>query len=322
AADRPALPAVAAVGHRVVHAAEAFSGSVRIDPAVMQALEECSDLAPLHNPPNLAGIRACLEALPGLPQVAVFDNAVHHTLPPEAYLYALPRDCYETGRVRRYGFHGVAFRSMRETVERLTGQPATAQRIVFLMLGSGCTANALRYGESIAVSTGFTPLEGLLQSTRCGDLDPGVVLELLRRGHSAAELNTLFNRQSGLLGVSGLSPDMRDLEAAGTPAAEAALDLFVHRLVKYVGAYTADLGGLDTLAFGGGIGQHAPEVRERLCRQLRHLGLELDPAANAALPRGASALLQTAASRVQVAVCAVDEELVIARDTYALVSSS
>jgi len=313
------LTEIDAVGHRVVHAGEAFSGSVPASAEVMAALDACCDLAPLHNPANLAGIRACAEALPGTPQVCVFDNALHHSLPPEAYLYGLPRSFYTEHRVRRYGFHGVALRSIVEQVEQHVGRPSSQLRIVSLMLGSGCTANALDHGRSVAVSTGFTPLEGLVQSTRCGDLDPAAVLYLLRAGHSPGDLSNLFNRQSGLKGVSGFSNDMRDLKASAEPRAKLAIDLFLHRAVRYLGAYVADMGGLDVLAFGGGIGQHNADLRARLCAHLSHLGLKLDHDANERAIRGRDGLVSAPESKVAVVVASVDEELVIARDTRQVV---
>lgn len=314
-----ALPAVDIVGHRVVNAGEAFTGSVPAEPEVLAALEACSDLAPLHNPPNLAGIRACQAALPALPQVCVFDNTLHHTLPPEVYLYGLPRSFHEQHRVRRYGFHGVAFRAMLSQVVHHTGRAAEELRVVQLMLGSGCTANAMDRGRSIAVSTGLTPLEGLVQSTRCGDLDPGVVLHLLRCGKTPAELNALFNRQSGMFGLSGVSADMRDIKSAGTDQAAQSIDVFIHRLVKYVGGYTADLGGLDVLAFGGGIGENEAFIRERVCRPLAHLGIHLDPERNQVCVRGVSGIVSTPDSPVTVVVTEVDEEKVIAQDAYDVV---
>jgi acetate kinase len=316
------LARVDAVGHRVVHAGEAFTGSVPVCDAVLAALEACCDLAPLHNPPNIAGIRACLEALPGVPQVCVFDNALHLSLPPEAYLYALPPRFYHEHRVRHYGFHGVAFRSMAEQVELVLGRPAAELRLVSLMLGSGCTANALNHGRSVAISTGFTPLEGLVQSTRCGDLDAGAVLALLRAGQSAAQLNDLFNRQSGLKGLSGVGPDMRDIEAADTPQARLALDIFVHRLIKYVGSYAADMDGLDVLAFGGGIGQNAAACRAAVCDPLAHLGIVLDAERNQATCRGRFGVISADEAPVKVVVVNVDEELVIARDTQAVVAAA
>lgn len=305
-----------AVGHRVVHAGEAFTGSVPVTAEVLDALEACSDLAPLHNPPNLNGIRACLQELPEVPAVCVFDNALHHTLAPEVWHYALPQRHYRQDRIRRYGFHGVAIRSIAGRVEALVGRPLSELRIVSLMLGSGCTANALKYGESISVSTGFTPLEGLVQSTRCGDLDPGIVLYLLRHGYSAPELNDLLNRHAGLLGVSGISPDMRDLEADRSERSNLALDLFMHRATKYVGGYTADLGGLDVLAFGGGVGQNGDEARERICAPLGHLGIQLEPELNRRCIRGVEGIISTDDSPVKVVVASVDEELVIAQDTF------
>jgi len=309
------------VGHRVVHAGEAYTGSVPVTDEVLAALEACSDLAPLHNPPNLAGIRACLEAMPGVPQVCVFDNAIHHTLGPERFLYGLPRRYYDHHRVRRYGFHGVAIRSILAEFERLSGVDPAELRVLCLMLGSGCTACGMRYGQSVAVSTGFTPLEGLVQSTRCGDLDPGVVLALLRSGRTPSELNTWFNRSCGLLGLSGVSADMRDIEQAGTAQAEAALALFWHRLKKTAGAYVATMGGVDAIAFGGGIGQNSPETRQALADAFGHLGARLDPAANAACVRGRDGLVSAPDSAITIAVTAVDEERIIAGDSYTVAMS-
>lgn len=318
-AGLPPLPPIEAVGHRVVHAGEAYTGSVPVTNDVLAALDACSDLAPLHNPPNLAGIRACRQALPDVPMVCVFDNALHHTLAPEVWLYGLPRSYYERDRIRRYGFHGVAFRSILGRVEALLEQPAAGLRVVSLMLGSGCTANAWDRGRSVAVSTGFTPLEGLVQSTRCGDLDPGIVLALLRAGWSPADLGDLFNRESGLKGLSGIGPDMRDIETCDDDRARLAIDVFVHRAVLYVGGYAADLGGLDVLAFGGGIGQNAAHIRERVCTPLEPLGVRLDPTRNATCVRGAEGIISAPESAIAVVVAAVDEERVIAEDTYHVV---
>ncbi|MBI2299757.1 MAG: acetate/propionate family kinase [Armatimonadetes bacterium] len=309
-----------AVGHRVVHAAEAFTGSVPVTPAVLEALETFSHLAPLHNPPNLAGIRACLAVLPGVPMVCVFDNALHHTLAEEVWLCGLPRRLYTDERIRRYGFHGVAFRSIFDRVTRLLGRPLTELRVVSLMLGSGCTANAFDRGRSVSISTGFTPPEGLVQSTRCGDLDAGCVVAMLRAGWPPARVGDLLNRESGLKGVSQVGPDARDIEEADTPSARLAEAAFVHRAVQYVGGYTADMGGLDVLAFGGGIGQNAPAMRAAIGARMSHLGLRLDAAANAACVTGAEGIVSAADSRVAVVVTAVDEEWVIARDTYEVVT--
>lgn len=308
------------VGHRVVHAGELFTGSVPVTDEVIAALESCSDLAPLHNPPNLAGIRAAREAMPELPQVAVFDNALHHTLAPEVWLYGLPRRLHREHRIRRYGFHGVAFRSIVAEVERVLGRSRDELRIVSLMLGSGCTANAMDRGRSVSISTGFTPLEGLVQSTRSGDVDPGAVLALLRDGLTPGEVNDVLNRSSGLVGVSGLSPDMRDIEATDTPEARLAEDLFVHRAVQYVGGYAAELGGIDVLSFGGGIGENGDALRERICGAFGHLGLQLDPARNRSVQRGCSTLISAAESRVAVIVAAVDEERIIAEDSATVVT--
>jgi len=318
-----ALSEIDAVGHRVVHAGERYTGSVRVTDDVIDALRACSDLAPLHNPPNLAGIEACRKLMPETPMVCVFDNALHHTLSPSAYLYALPYELYEQYGVRRYGFHGIAFRSATEEAGQLLGKPLEELRILTLMLGSGCTANAMKYGRSVAVSTGFTPLPGLVQATRCGDLDPAVVLYLMEKeGLSPAEMNDLLNRRSGLLGISGVSSDLRDIQAAadeGHERAQLAIDVFVHRCRKYVGAYAAVMGGLDVLVFAGGIGANAPRIRARICAGLEFLGLALDEDRNELLVgEEAHGFLSPEGARVPVVVVQVNEELIIARDTVAV----
>lgn len=309
------LADIEAVGHRVVHGGEEFSGSLPATPAVIDALEAHAHLAPLHNPPNLAGIRACAEALPDARQVCIFDTGLHHSLDPEVYLYVLPYELYTQHKVRRYGFHGIAMRSLAEQAELVLGRPREELRLVNLMLGSGTTANALAYGRSVAISTGLTPLEGLIQSTRCGDLDPGIVLYLLRRGYTPAQLAQLFNRRSGLLGISGLSLDVRDLKENDGPAARLALDLLAYSVSRYVGAYAADMAGLDVLTLGGGIAQHNPDLRAAVCTPLRHLGVEVDAATNDQADPRVSQLISTPESRVAVVLAAVDEELVMARDT-------
>lgn len=311
-----------AVGHRVVHAGERYTGSVVVTEDVIAALEECIELAPLHNPPNLAGIYACRERLPRTPMVCVFDNALHVTLPTGARFYGLPYEFYERYGIRRYGFHGIAFRSILEQVEQWVGRPLKELKVVSLMLGSGSTANAMRYGQSVEVSTGFTPLEGLLQSTRSGDVDPAVVAYLMERENlTPKEMADLLNRRSGLLGLSGVSSDLRDIQQAaaqGNPRAQLALEVYVHRCKKYIGAYAAVMGGIDVLAFGGGIGENAWEIRARICAGLEFLGLRLDPERNRECV-GKAGWISTEDSPVPVLVAKVDEEWVIARDTYLLV---
>ncbi len=316
------LDEIYAVGHRVVHGGNRYRESVQIDDEVIAALHEFAELAPLHNPANLAGIEACRVALPGVPQVAVFDSAFHQRLPPSAREYALPRELIQQHGLRRYGFHGIAFRWATERAEALLGQSLRELKLVTLMLGSGCTANALLFGESVEVSTGFTPLEGLMQSTRSGDVDVAMILWLMEReGLSPAQMSELLYRRSGWSGRSGLGPDLRETIAAarnGNREAQLALDTFVHRCRKYVGAYAATMGGLHALIFTGGIGEKSPLVRRRICADFEFLGLRLDEAANE--PPGEDRLISAPGSRVRVAVVVMNEELVIARDTTRLLS--
>lgn len=307
-----------AVGHRVVHGATSYTGSVLIDEDVIAALQENIPLAPLHNPPNLAGIEAARQLFPDLPQVAVFDTGYHGTLPPHAYTYALPRELAAKWRIRRYGFHGIAFRSITRQAADLLGKEPEELRIVSLMLGSGTTANASLYGKSVDVSTGLTPLEGLVQSTRSGDLDPALVLYLQREaGYTVEELDRLLNKESGWLGISGISADLRDIEEAaqaGNPDAQLALDTFTYRTRKYVGAYSAAMGGIDLLAFSGGVGENSPLVRQKICQGLEFLGICLDPELN----RQGKGIISC--GKVPVAVVSANEEEIIAQDTYNLVS--
>jgi len=313
---------IEAVGHRVVHAGEKFTGSVRVTPQVVAALEECSELAPLHNPPNLAGIAVAQRLLPKAVHVAVFDNALHHGLEPAVYTYALPLEYYRKYRVRRYGFHGVAFRSAYERARHLLGRNLDRLRVITLMLGSGCTANARLKGRSVEVSTGFTPLEGLVQSTRSGDVDPAAVLYLMERERlSPAQASDMLNKRSGLLGISEVSADLRDIQVAAQarPSARLALKVFVHRARKYLGGYAAVLGGLDVLIFAGGIGERAADLRWAICERMAYMGLRLSRAANAAAV-GKEAVISAPSSKVAVVVVRVDEERVIARDCYQIVA--
>ncbi len=312
------LGELGAVGHRVVHGATSFTGSVLVDDDVIAALRENIPLAPLHNPPNLAGIEASRKLFGDLPQVAVFDTGYHGTLPPQAYTYALPQELAKKWRIRRYGFHGIAFRSITSQAAELLGKKPEDLKIVSLMLGSGTTANASLYGKSTDVSTGLTPLEGLVQSTRSGDLDPALVLYLMREaGYTADQLDRILNRESGWLGISGISADLREVDKAakaGHEAAKLALATFVYRTRKYIGAYAAAMGGIDLLAFSGGVGEHSSSVRDEVCRGLDFLGISLDPALNqegeGIISRGS----------VPVVVVSANEEEIIAQDTYNLVS--
>ncbi|HEX6885206.1 MAG TPA: acetate kinase [Planctomycetota bacterium] len=316
---------VHAVGHRVVHGGEHFSASVRIDAAVLAAIEECIELAPLHNPANLKGIRAARALLgEGVPDVAVFDTAFHASLPEVAYLYGIPYSYYRRFKLRRYGFHGTSHRYVTYRYARLCGIPEERANLVTLHLGNGCSACAVRGGRSLDTSMGFTPLEGLLMGTRSGDVDPSV-LEFLcaKEGLSPHEVLAVLNRQSGLLGVSGLTADMRDLLAEEAEhqdrRAHLAIELFCQRVKKYVGAYLAELGGAEAVVFAGGIGENAPSVRARICAGLEWLGLELDEARNAALVGGRAGPITRDGSRLAAWVVPTDEELLIARDTVRVV---
>jgi acetate kinase len=281
-----------AVGHRVVHGGERFVRSVRIDDAVLKGIEDTIDLAPLHNPANLRGIRAASAVLgPAIPQVAVFDTAFHHTLPERSYLYAIPYQYYRRYKVRRYGFHGTSHRYVAHRYRQLTGTARDATRLVTLHLGNGCSACAISGGNSVDTSMGFTPLEGLVMGTRSGDVDPAILDYLAsKEGLSLAEVEGLLNKQSGLLGISGLTNDMRELLAEAEEhddrRARLAIEIFCYRVRKYVGAYLAGMGGADAVVFAGGIGENAPAVRAAVCEGLEWLGLSLDRGRNDATRGG------------------------------------
>jgi acetate kinase len=319
---------VHAVGHRVVHGGEHFQTSARIDAAVLAAIEECVELAPLHNPANLKGIRAARAILgEGVPDVAVFDTAFHASLPEVAYLYGIPYQYYRRFKLRRYGFHGTSHRYVAYRYRKLRGLPREKVDIVTLHLGNGCSACAIRAGRSLDTSMGFTPLEGLLMGTRSGDVDPSVLEYLCEKeGISLQEVTAILNRQSGLLGVSGLTADMRDLLAEEAEhedrRARLAIDMFCHRVRKYVGAYLAAMGGAESIVFAGGIGENAPEVRKRICDGLAWLGLELDAERNAATTGGRAGPISREGSRLAAWVIPTDEELLIARDTVRVVKGT
>jgi acetate kinase len=310
-----------AVGHRIVHGGERLTRSTLVTDEVIGQIEDCIDLAPLHNPANLKGVYAARELLgAGVPQAVVFDTSFHSTMPEVAYLYAIPYSLYVRHRIRRYGFHGTSHRYVAYRYRKLTGRTPEDTRIVTLHLGNGCSACAIVKGESVETSMGLTPLEGLVMGTRSGDLDPSV-LELLhhKEGLSFQEIDTLLNKQSGLLGVSGLTNDMRELlaeaEAHQDRRARLAVDLFVHRVRHYLGAYVAQMNGADAIVFTGGIGENAPEIRARICADLDVFGIALDPAKNAALVGGGEGDAASEGSRVRVFVIPTNEELLIARDT-------
>lgn len=312
---------VHAVGHRVVHGGEQFRHSVLITDEVLRGIEECIDLAPLHNPANIKGITAAREAFgAGLPQAAVFDTAFHQTLPEHAYLYALPYQLYRRHRIRRYGFHGTSHRYVAYRYRQLQGIPREQTNVITLHLGNGCSAAAIRAGDSVDTSMGLTPLEGLVMGTRSGDIDPAIVDFLAaKEGLSAPEVETLLNKQSGLIGISGLTNDMRELVAEAEEhndrRARLAIDTFCYRARKYIGAYLAAMGGADAVIFTGGIGENSVKVRALICAGLEWMGLELDAERNAQHTGGREGLISRDGSRLAAFVIPTDEELLIARDT-------
>ncbi|HVB30742.1 MAG TPA: acetate kinase [Gemmatimonadaceae bacterium] len=324
--DIDTVASIEAVGHRVAHGGERFRLSVRIDDEVQRAIEDTIDLAPLHNPSNLKGIAAARAVLgAGIPQVAVFDTAFHHTLPERAHLYAIPYQLYRRHRVRRYGFHGTSYRYVSWRYRQLTGRTREQTRIIALHLGNGCSACAINAGDSIDTSMGFTPLEGLMMGTRSGDLDPAILDYIAgKEGLTLSEVEGLLNKQSGLLGISGLTNDMRELLAEASEhddrRAKLAIDLFCYRVRKYIGAYLAALGGAEAIVFAGGIGENAATVRAQICDGLAWLGVVLDADRNAATVHGAEGRISAPDSRVEVWVIPTDEELLIARDTVRVVS--
>lgn len=322
------LAEVHAVGHRLVHGGEKLTRSAVIDKAVIEQIEDCIDLAPLHNPANLKGIYAARELFgAGVPQVAVFDTSFHSTMPDTSYLYALPYQLYVRHRVRRYGFHGTSHRYVAYRYRQLTGKTKEDTHVITLHLGNGCSACAIKGGASLDTSMGMTPLEGLVMGTRAGDLDASV-LEYLhhKEGLDFAELDTLLNKRSGLLGLSGLTNDMRDLLAEeGTHQdrrARLAIDIFCLRVRKYIGAYLARMNGADALVFTGGIGENSSELRQRICAEMDFLGIALDESRNQALLPGQEGAIGADGSRVQVFVIPTNEELLIARDTVRCVENA
>ena len=319
------LDEIEAVGHRVVHGGEQFTHSVLIDDGVLRGIEETIDLAPLHNPHNLKGIQAARLALgPKIPQVAVFDTSFHATLPEHAYLYAIPYSLYRRHKVRRYGFHGTSHRYVAYRYRKLTGASREATRLITLHLGNGCSACAIAGGDSVDTSMGFTPLEGLVMGTRSGDLDPAI-LEFIsvKEGLTISEVDTLLNKQSGLLGVSGLTHDMRDLLAEEREhedrRARLAIEIFCYRVRKYIGGYLAAMGGADAVVFAGGIGENSAEIRGRIVAGMEWAGLSLDPLANDRTVNGAEGRISSEGGGLQAWVIPTDEELLIARDTARLV---
>jgi acetate kinase len=316
---------IGAAGHRVVHGGERFVRSVAIDDAVLRGIEETVELAPLHNPANLRGIQAVRAVLgPGVPQVAVFDTAFHHTLPDHAFLYAIPYSLYRRHRVRRYGFHGTSHRYVAYRWRRLTGRPREGSRLVTLHLGNGCSACAIRDGSSVDTSMGFTPLEGLVMGTRSGDLDPAILdYVAAKEGLSLAEMETLLNKQSGLLGISGLTNDMRELLAEADEhddrRARLAVEIFCYRARKYLGSYLAALGGADAVVFAGGVGENAATVRAKILEGMEWAGIRVEAAANERHVGGREGRISPDGAGPEVWVIPTDEELLIARDTFRVV---
>lgn len=316
------LEEIGAVGHRVVHGGEKISESVAVDEEVIEAIEENATLAPLHNPPNLTGLRAATERLPGRLQVAVFDTAFHQSMPAAAYLYALPYELYRRHHIRRYGFHGTSHRYVAERAADMLGRPRAECNLITIHLGNGCSAAAVRQGRSVDTSMGLTPLEGLVMGTRCGDIDPSLpFLFTDMLGMSPQEVYDMLNRRSGLAGLSGVSNDMREIietaESGGQEAERArhALDVFCYRIKKYIGAYAAVLGELHAVVFTAGIGENCPPVRRRACEGLETMGIRLDDARNESTV-GREGDISAEDSRVRVLVVPTDEELKIASDTY------
>ena len=316
------LDEINAVGHRVVHGGEKFASSVVIDDEVLKAIEECNDLAPLHNPANLIGINACRELMPGVPMVAVFDTAFHQTMPSKAYMYGLPYEYYEKYKVRRYGFHGTSHSFVSKRVAELVGKAYDETKTIVCHLGNGASICAVENGKSVDTSMGLTPLEGLVMGTRSGDIDPAIMEFLAKKENlDIAGLMNVLNKKSGVYGLSNnLSSDFRDLSEAaadGNEIAELALDVFAYRVAKYVGSYTAAMNGVDNIVFTAGIGENSAIVRTMVCKYLGYLGIEIDEELNG--KRGQEIIISTPESKVKVLVVPTNEELAIARETVAMV---
>ncbi|MEI7811922.1 MAG: acetate kinase [Ignavibacteria bacterium] len=312
-----------AVGHRVVHGGETFSDSVLISEGVLQVLMDNIELAPLHNPPNIKGIEAVIKHLPGTAQVAVFDTAFHSKMPAHAYIYGIPYELYKKYKIRRYGFHGTSHLFVSQRASVLLGRPLEELKLITCHLGNGCSVAAIDHGYSVDTSMGFTPLEGLLMGTRGGDMDPSLILYVMgKEGLSLNEANTLMNKHSGLVGISGESSDMREIENVandGNKKARLAFDVFNYRIKKYIGAYIAAMGGLDALVFTGGIGENSIAVRKAVCYNMDYLGISLDEALSDSRPDG-EVLISKPESRVKVFKIPTNEELVIALDTEKIVA--
>ena len=314
------LGEIGAVGHRLVHGGEKFAASVIINDEVIAEVEACNDLAPLHNPANLIGVRACQQIMPDVPMVGVFDTAFHQTMPPKAYLYGIPHQYYEEHKVRRYGFHGTSHNYVSQRVHHLAELDPDNSRVIVCHLGNGASVTAVKNGKSVDTSMGLTPLEGLIMGTRSGDLDPGVIEYIAKKEHmTLEEVLKVLNKESGVLGLSGVSSDFRDLTEAmeqGNEQAAVAVEAFCYRVAKHIGAYTAALNGVDAIVFTAGIGENAAHIRSMICDYLGFLGITIDEEKNAV--RGKETEISTPDSKVSVFVIPTNEELAIARETAAL----
>ena len=312
---------ISAVGHRLVHGGEFFSGSVLITDDVKKAVEECNPLAPLHNPANLTGVAACEEAMPGVPNVGVFDTAFHQTMPAKAYMYGIPYEYYEKYKIRRYGFHGTSHNYVSHRVAEMMGKPIEDLKIITCHLGNGSSIAAVDGGKVVDTSMGLTPLEGLVMGTRSGSIDPAIIPFLVKNeGISAEEVDSILNKKSGVLGVSGVSSDFRDLDAAadeGNERAALALDMFIHSVKGYIGRYASIMGGVDVITFAGGVGENSADTRGKILAGQEFMGIEIDLEKNKV--RGEEAEISTPSSKVKVFIVPTDEELTIARDTRKII---
>ena len=317
------LSEIDAVGHRMVHGGEKFNKSVLLTPDVLEAFAACNDLAPLHNPANLKGVNAVSELLPNIPQVGVFDTAFHQTMPDYAYLYAIPYELYQKYGVRRYGFHGTSHRFVSGEIFKYLNMPVEGSKVITCHIGNGGSISAVKDGKSVDTTMGLTPLEGIMMGTRSGDIDGGAVTFLMEKeGLDSTGMSNLLNKKSGLLGISGVSSDMREVTAsmeAGNERAALAKKMYAYRIKKYIGAFAAAMGGVDVVVFTGGVGENRHEVREAVCENMEFLGIKLDKEQNAKIMFGKDGIISTPDSKVKVVVLPTDEELMIAQDTMALV---
>lgn len=311
---------IAAVGHRVVHGGEKFSGSVLITEEVKQALEDCRELAPLHNPPNLTGIYACEKLMPNVPMIAVFDTAFHQTMDKKAYMYAIPTKYYENYGIRKYGFHGTSHRYVSERAAAMLGKPIEDTKVIVCHLGNGASICAVKGGKSVETSMGFTPLPGLVMGTRSGDIDPAIITFLMEKeGLTPKEIDNILNKQSGVLALSGVSSDFREIEDginAGNEACRLTMDVFQHRLISYIGSYVAIMNGVDAIAFTGGLGENNITMREEICEELTWFGVKIDKEKNKC--RGKECNFSAEDAKVQTMIIPTNEELMIARDSVEL----